>query len=83
MTPSSARVEGLARGLLQYSEPNSTRKEDQAMSEDQKITNKRTRSIARQLARELQPEELDVVAAGCTGANSSTFCNDQDDYCVK
>jgi hypothetical protein len=53
------------------------------MSEDQKITNKRTRSIARQLARELQPEELDVVAAGCTGANSSTFCNDQDDYCVK
>ena len=53
------------------------------MSEDQEITNKRTRSIARQLARELQPEELDVVAAGATGANSSTFCNDHDDTLAK
>jgi hypothetical protein len=78
MTPSSARVEGLARGLLQCSEPNSKRKEDQAMSQDQKTTNE-TRSIARQLARELHPEELDVVAAGCTAANCSTFCNDEDD----
>ena len=84
MTPSSARVEGLARGLLQCSEPNSTRKEDPAMSHDQKTTNEQTRSIARQLARELHPEELDIVAAGgCTGANSSTFCEDVDDYQLK
>ena len=68
----------MAVAFLSESEPNSNRKEDQAMSEDLKITNE-TRSIARQLARELQPEELDVVAAGCTAANCSTFCNDHDD----
>jgi hypothetical protein len=50
------------------------------MSQDRKTTNNQTRSIARQLARDLHPEELDVVAAGCTGANSSTFCNDVDDH---
>jgi hypothetical protein len=83
MAPSLARVEGLARGLLQCPEPNSTRKEDQAMSHEQKSTKEQTRSIARQLARELHPEELDVVAAGATGANSSTFCNDHDDTLAK
>jgi len=79
MTPSSARVEGSLVALLIESEPNSNRKEDKPMSEDLKTTNV-TRSIARQLARELRPEELEVVAAGCTGPNSSTFCEDCDDY---
>jgi hypothetical protein len=53
------------------------------MSHEQKSTKEQTRSIARQLARELHPEELDVVAAGATGANSSTFCNDHDDTLAK
>jgi hypothetical protein len=49
------------------------------MSEDLKTTNL-TRSIARQLARELRPEELEVVGgASCTCANCSTACNDVDD----
>ena len=53
------------------------------MFQDQKTTKEQTRSIARQLARELRTEELDIVAAGATGANSCTFCEDVDDYQVK
>jgi uncharacterized Zn finger protein len=49
------------------------------MSEDLKTTNE-TRSIARQLARELQPEELDAVSAGCTCANTSRPCGVDDTY---
>ena len=33
------------------------------MSQDQKTTNKQTRSTARQLARELRSEELDAIAS--------------------
>jgi hypothetical protein len=36
------------------------------MSQDQKTTNNQTRSIARQLAREVHPEEMDAIAAGTT-----------------
>jgi hypothetical protein len=49
------------------------------MSEDLKKT-KETRSIARRLARELHPEELDVVAAGCTCANTCKPCGEDDTY---
>jgi hypothetical protein len=34
------------------------------MFQDQTTITKETRSIARQLARELRPEELDAIAAG-------------------
>jgi hypothetical protein len=40
------------------------------MSQDQKTIAKETRSIARQLARELRPEELDAIAAGTTSCSA-------------
>jgi hypothetical protein len=39
------------------------------MSQEQKTITKETRSIARQLARELRPEELDAIAAGTTSCS--------------
>jgi hypothetical protein len=48
------------------------------MSQDQKTTNTQTRSIARQLAREVHPEEMDAIAAGA--ATSLTFVRDVDNY---
>jgi hypothetical protein len=48
------------------------------MSQEQNNSKNQTRSIARQLARELHPEELDVVSAGCTCANTSTPCGVDD-----
>jgi hypothetical protein len=39
------------------------------MSQDQKNRTEETRSIARKLARELRPEELDGIAAGTTSCS--------------
>ena len=49
------------------------------MSQDHKTVTKETRSIARQLARELRPEELDAIAAGSTSC--SCCCPDDSDIC--
>jgi hypothetical protein len=50
------------------------------MSQGQKTMTKETRSIARQLARELRPEELDVIAGGlrAAGTTSCSCCRPDD-----
>jgi hypothetical protein len=39
------------------------------MSQDQKMNTTATRTIARKLARELRPEELDAIGAGTTSCS--------------
>jgi lantibiotic modifying enzyme len=44
------------------------------MSQDQKTTNKQSRSTPRQLARELRPEELDAIASISFAGGLSRLC---------